>query len=1030
MKLKISISAFVFALVAAHAATNDLTGLLQKGLFEEEANRDLDAAISNYQTLAGQFDKDRQIAGTAIFRLGECYRKLGKTNEAVAQYQRILHDFSDQQTLATLSRQNLTGLGVTGSSKQTAQSQDLSLDMQALQQQIVEAQALLAQNEIMLKNLKSMNLDDLRKALPSIIPDGQFDTLMKELDLAEQQLINLRNDYSQDHPRYQSAQALVQDLNQKVKDRIDGILLGLQAKVNAENAYLDALKAKTQNAQSSNPSERVDALKAELDKAQASTTDEEQQEIRRIQVMIQDSPDLINSPGGDGHTPLQVAAIKGQVVVARYLLDHGADVNGLGRSRVGSNNGSPLYFAALNGHKAVVELLLARGANVNGSGDLNPLFQAVSQNYYEVASVLLANNADANPVNGSQLPPLAVAAVNNQTNLAQLLLSHGARVDIKNNDGHTPLFFAATDNSVDTAKILLAAGANIEVQDNNGETPLHGAAFYGRAEIISFLLNAGARVDATNFQNATPLLLAVANGRVEAVRALLEHKADPNHKGTILNWAPPGPNSRHSDWTAPPVYFAVALTNNDILGALLDHGASPDGMAGANWNPLTSAINANYADGVQLLLDHGVNLAGAPKADESPLNEAVDQRRDPRIIKALLDKGADPNALNKNGLTPLMSAIDPDVVRWLVEHKADVNARSKKSSWTPLMINNVDSPEKDLILLTNGANPNLENANGNTALHEAVQTAQTNIIAVLLEHKANPNIQNNDGLTPLDLALLQAQSHTAGHQFISAEIAKQIVDILTKGGGLANLPKRDRIEVRRGSNFSNAIFAKDTQDRNHYSLLELIAANYDLLSTMQGGPWPSTAKGVRWALWSNNNLPFPDFKKITIYRRSGNDTRQKAVEVNAEDILKSGDCSHDVPLQWGDIVEIPEADHPVDQKWHGLDEPIFYALTNCIARQVTLKIKGETNILKLSPEIVFNNLAVLEKFTLIQASFMLRSVLDNSKLLRVSSDLAHVKVTRHDPISGKTQEWTIDCTSPSDSDLWLRDGDIIDVPDK
>src|SRR5208282_126766 len=93
------------------AQTNDLSAALQKGLFEEEANRNLDAAISNYQSLAAQFDQDRQVAATAIFRLGECYRKLGQTNDAVVQYQRIAREFSDQETLATLSRQNLTGLG-------------------------------------------------------------------------------------------------------------------------------------------------------------------------------------------------------------------------------------------------------------------------------------------------------------------------------------------------------------------------------------------------------------------------------------------------------------------------------------------------------------------------------------------------------------------------------------------------------------------------------------------------------------------------------------------------------------------------------------------------------------------------------------------------------------------------------------------------------------------------------------------------------------------------------------------------------
>ena len=70
------------------------------------------------------------------------------------------------------------------------------------------------------------------------------------------------------------------------------------------------------------------------------------------------------------------------------------------------------------------------------------------------------------------------------------------------------------------------------------------------------------------------------------------------------------------------------------------------------------------------------------------------------------------------------------------------------------------------------------------------------------------------------------------------------------------------------------------------------------------------------------------------------------------------------------------------------------------------------------------------EWNLTAPSFMLRSVLDNSKLVRVSSDLSRVKVTRVDPETKKKQEWTIDCTIPTESDLWLRDGDVIEVPEK
>src|SRR5881398_1359241 len=97
MKTRI-VSALFFAsfLGTGAGGTNDLAGTLQRGLFEEEANHNLNAAIAAYEGLLSQYDKDRKLAATAVFRLGECYRKQGKTNEATAQYERLLRDFSDQ----------------------------------------------------------------------------------------------------------------------------------------------------------------------------------------------------------------------------------------------------------------------------------------------------------------------------------------------------------------------------------------------------------------------------------------------------------------------------------------------------------------------------------------------------------------------------------------------------------------------------------------------------------------------------------------------------------------------------------------------------------------------------------------------------------------------------------------------------------------------------------------------------------------------------------------------------------------------
>src|SRR4051812_38091728 len=101
------VMAVFMAITSRLCAADALTQSLQQGLFEEEANHNYDAAIKSYQSVISQADEHRKVVATALFRLGECFRKLGKTNEATAQYQRIIRDFTDQEQLVKLSRDNI-----------------------------------------------------------------------------------------------------------------------------------------------------------------------------------------------------------------------------------------------------------------------------------------------------------------------------------------------------------------------------------------------------------------------------------------------------------------------------------------------------------------------------------------------------------------------------------------------------------------------------------------------------------------------------------------------------------------------------------------------------------------------------------------------------------------------------------------------------------------------------------------------------------------------------------------------------------
>lgn len=965
---------------AGRAATNNLTSLLQQGLFEEEANRNLDAAISNYQALATQFDKDRQIAATAVFRLGECYRKLGKTNEAMAQYQRILNEFPDQQTLATLSQQNLAGLS-------------------------------------------SANLE--ARSLPALSPAGraaQRKVLEDRIKLAEQDVAEVKK-------QFEAGLATQEGIRAKQQEVL---------KLRQQLAALD-----------------VDVQVPAAAAVGPTITRDEQQEIARLQAMIQNSPDLINAPDSEG-TPLEKAAAKGQLEVARFLLDHGAKVN------LAAQDKTPLFAAVENGQKAMTELLLSRGADVNAKGlGKTPLYEAVSRGFTAVTEVLLEHKADVNAPSERGMTPLHVAAMKGNADLILLLFAKGANLNAKDTQGETPLHVAATRGQTAAVKALLIRKADVRVKDDQGNTPLHDAARWGYSDIVELLLDHGAPVDALNDNQTAPLLMAVGYQHAPAVKLLLEHRADPNLDGLLRGWSPPG-RIPH-DYSGRPICFALMTKNTEILEQLLASGANPDEANETGERFLFQAIDTKQPQAVKLLLEHKADPNQPDTKGNSPLHAAINR---PEIVKLLLAAKADPNVTDKGGLTPLKRAIvnqgpgggseNPLVesVRLLVTNGADVNFRGGWATSALALAAARDEVKVAELLLAHGAEVNARDADGNTALHQAVYRGYKDMVTLLLANKADVNAQNKVGITALDLArkgiegpipyaLLHAGADNTAPSNVDSAQEREIAQLLEAHGGLADLPKRDRIEVTRpASGFSQVVFWKGTNDWNRFSLLELIAEQYGFITIpSQGEPGGNRAFAGRIrslrSLALGNSLGFPDFKHVVIHRPSADGRSWKSIPVDVAAILSTGDCSRDVWLQWGDAVEIPEADHPLSEGWRGLTQPQANALIKCVSRHVSVVIQGKTTEVSLEPQSTLGGPTPvgtpdsdIHVVPAASPSFMLKPVLDYSKLIRFSSDLTRVRVTRTDPETHQTHTWVVDCSGANAPDLWLRNGDVIEVPEK
>ncbi|OOO10869.1 Ankyrin repeat-containing domain-containing protein [Aspergillus oryzae] len=187
---------------------------------------------------------------------------------------------------------------------------------------------------------------------------------------------------------------------------------------------------------------------------------------------------------------------------------------------------------------------------------------------------------------------------------------------------------------------------------------------------------------------------------------------------------------------------AVRARNHQLMEQLLDSGVSPD--MGENTHPLNEAILHRDIEGMRLLLLFGANPNAPDKEGKSPLFSAVEGSfMDGATL--LLKYRADPSLMTGTELeSPLglcITSLKTGLVHVLLAHGADPNHEMRNGSTVLIEAIRKKAPQRlvDLILDA-GADPNLKSREGKSALFEAVQADQVTIVTTLLDHGANPNL--------------------------------------------------------------------------------------------------------------------------------------------------------------------------------------------------------------------------------------------------------------------------------------------------
>ncbi|HLK31167.1 MAG TPA: ankyrin repeat domain-containing protein [Puia sp.] len=297
---------------------------------------------------------------------------------------------------------------------------------------------------------------------------------------------------------------------------------------------------------------------------------------------------------------------------------------------------------------------------------------------------------------------------------------------LKENSRTKFLFQAIRSGNAEALNAELGKGASAN-DSLNGYSALMAATMSGSTEQMRILIDHGAHINDTTKEGVSALWLAVPD--FDKTLLLLAHGADVHH--TVEGYG---------------ILVKLALTpgTEKIFHLLIEKGADPKKSAPDNFL-LYNAASAGDVAIISMLIKCGLNVNSTIASGDYPINAAL-ALRSSAAVKILVENGADVNVRFKssfftsyNGITPLMFAAlnyDKPSFFYLLDHGADPNIKNSKG-YTALMLlqqSEIDDPELTQALINHGASVSVKTSDGTDALTLAQKKGNTKSVELLKKY--------------------------------------------------------------------------------------------------------------------------------------------------------------------------------------------------------------------------------------------------------------------------------------------------------